>query len=351
MYYNINGLVSSTCSATLFSICKNKNDELYECSYQGDEVMYSINETIIDLYDLMAKYVFGDLKAYYEIIPNLLIWNEAAGHSAEWNGSVDEYNGLVRKIRGIIVFEKYMMLVDLQSLLGSIQNLTTAINSDFMNFYVQLTAIETDNSTFENGTTWTSGYRCSIVFSLLTSYFTKAHSILDLLTKLVHEFDKDPGTYSGLEKMRSRSVLFGDRKWLSIDKTPGTVFDDSKKNCVYEIESLRNELVHNGTWEAIEKIYIETMNGKAVKRFILWPDFRENRLAMSGNRNKFFSSGKTVNEELLRIHLDMLHRLEYTLNYIKTYFERSMPNRSFEGIMKMTLSDAKQQIQSYYCEA
>lgn len=249
------------------------------------------------------------------------------------------------------IAESYMMLVDLQGLLGAIQNLITAINSDFMNFYIQLTTIGEDSPSFETGTTWTSGYHCSIVFSLLTSYFTKAHSILDILTKLVHEFDKDPGTYSGLEKLRSKGILFGNRKWLSIDKVPNTVFDDSKKNCVYEIESLRNELVHNGTWEALEKVYIETQNGRIIKRFIFWPDFRENRLAVSGNRNKFFSSGKTVNEELLRIHVDLLKRLEYTLSYIKHHFAESLPDRSFEEIMKMNISDAKQQIQSYYRQA
>ena len=351
MYYNIDGIETSEYSDAVFFIYKSEEDKLYECSYQGDRIMYSINDVIIDLYDLIAQYVFGDLKAYYEIIPNLLIWNEAAGHSAEWDGSVDEYNGLVRRIRGKIVFEKYMMLVDLQGLLGSIQNLITAINSDFMNFYIQLTTIGEDRPSFETGTTWTSGYHCSIVFSLLTSYFTKAHSILDILTKLVHEFDKDPGTYSGLEKLRSKGILFGDRKWLSMDKVSDTVFDASKKNCVYEIESLRNELVHNGTWEALEKVYIETQKGRIVKRFIFWPDFRENRLAVSGNRNKFFSSGKTVNEELLRIHIDLLKRLEYTLNYIKHHFAESMPNRSFEEIMKMNISEAKQQIQSYYHQA
>lgn len=351
MYYNINGLASSDYSDTMFSIYKRNEESLSKCSYEGDGIINAINDVIIDLYDLMAKYVFGDLKAYYEIVPTLLIWNEAAGHSAEWNGSVDEYNGLVRKIRGEIVFEKYMMLVDLQGLLGSIQNLTTAVNSDFMNFYVQLATIGEDGSAFKTGTVWTSGAHCSIVFSLLTSYFTKAHSLLDILTKLVYEFDKDPGTYQGLQKLRSRGTLFGDKKWLSLDKVPGTVFDDSKKNCVYEIESLRNELVHNGTWESIEKVYIETISGKIVNRFIYWPDFRENRLAMSGNRNKFFSSGKTVNNELLRIHADLLTRLEYTLCYIKNCFEKTMPDRSFEEIMKMSISGAKQQIQSYYRNA
>lgn len=59
-----------------------------------------------------------------------------------------------------------------------------------------------------------------------------------------------------------------------------------------------------------------------------------------------FINGKIILTKKFYKAASILNSPEY-----KTMLQLRTENPGFEGIMKMTLSDAKQQIQSYYCEA
>ena len=105
--------------------------------------------------------------------------------------------------------------------------------------------------------------------------------------------------------------MYGNKKDLSIDST-GTVFEKCRTTSI--IENLRNELVHNATWEMSPKIFISTDNGSIIGRHIFMPDFTaEGTLVTFKNRKRFFAEGKKVNDVLPGLYFDVLQRVHTTL--------------------------------------
>lgn len=106
-------------------------------------------------------------------------------------------------------------------------------------------------------------------------------------------------------------MVYGGKKHLRMN-VAGTIFE--KCRTVSIIENLRNELVHNATWEMNPKIFITSQDGKIVERHIFLPDFtEEGTLVTYKNRKRFFANGNKVNEELPRLYFDILQRTYVTL--------------------------------------
>ena len=114
--------------------------------------------------------------------------------------------------------------------------------------------------------------------------------------------------------MKCADVLWGTRKKLTINGMPGTLFE--KCDFISTIEALRNELVHNGTWELNPKKYIRFENGMVQERFMLFPDIQQGHLATVKSRKHFFSSGIKVNDILPCIHSEFKSRLLKTIEII-----------------------------------
>jgi hypothetical protein len=99
--------------------------------------------------------------------------------------------------------------------------------------------------------------------------------------------------------------------------TQGTVFESCRTTSI--IENLRNELVHNATWEMNPKVFFATAVGKVTERCIYLPDFTaEGTLVTFNNRKRFFADGKKVNEELPALYFDLMQRVSTTLYKIHT---------------------------------
>ena len=348
MYYSIMGLSSANPFENEFRIEERDSLHGFEYIYPGDGLLYSIDNSLNDMYDLMLAYVFGDTASYYDLVMNLPMICDEAGYSPEVPISNDNLNAAIQRMGNNSIFGREMLLVDLQFLIGSINNLVSSLSFDFINFYMYLSRINFPKDHFEENTIFTTGHRCGVVFSSLTSYFTKAYSILDITAKLAYEFEHDPGSYKGLTKLRSKDVLFGSKKGLSLYKVPGTIFEVSDKSCISIIESLRNELVHNGTWDLFPKIYCEFDGDNPRRKYIYWPDFSQGHLACSINRKRFFSSAYTTNEALVAIHLEFLNRLAFTIDCMLIKYKKLLPKRSFEEATGFSVSDSTQQIIDYY---
>lgn len=348
MYYSINGISSQTPIDGEFCIEEWESMRGVEYSYPGDNLLYDLDNTLNDMYDLMLKYVFADTDTYYSLIGSLPIIAEEAGYSPESQMSNDVLNSIIQRVGKNSIIGREMLLADLQFLIGSINNLASSLSFDFINFYVFLSKVDFSKDHLVGNTIYTTGHRSGIVFSSLTSYITKAYSILDMTTKLAYEFDKDPGSYKELTKLRSKDILFGAKKKLSLDKIPGTIFEDSNKSCIPIIKSLRHELVHNGAWDLFPKIYCEFKDDIPNRKYIYWPDFKEGHLACSINRKRFFSTSYTANEALVAIHLEFLNRLILTINLLYTKYSSKLTNRTFEEATGFSFEESMKQIKEYY---
>ena len=147
----------------------------------------------------------------------------------------------------------------------------------------------------------------------MESYFTKAYSILDIVTKIAYELEHKPSNYECYKKLKCANILWGDRRNLQIEEDIQTVF--ARSETIKKIEALRNEVVHNGSWEPNPKVFITFKEEVLIERFMLFPDFENGHLSTVKNRNHFFGKGTRVNDELPRIHIEFLTELLTTITY------------------------------------
>ena len=101
-----------------------------------------------------------------------------------------------------------------------------------------------------------------------------------------------------IKKLNSSKKIWGDRKNLKINGSIGTIFE--KCETISIIESLRNEIVHNGSWEFSPKVFVVCENSKIIERFMLFPDIEQGRLATLQNRKHFLAMESKLMINLLK---------------------------------------------------
>lgn len=215
---------------------------------------------------------------------------------------------------------KHLYLVDIQFLIATVQNLLEGMDYAFTNYFVQISNIELKNHLTDKKDTvlMLTSQDSRYLSSLLESYFTKAYSILDILTKICYEFEYKYDSFENFKKTKSANILWGDRSRLSIKDETNTVF--IRSNTIKLIESFRNEVVHNGSLEQNPKVYVSFKNNKIVERFMLLPDYVDGNLVTVKNRKHFFSDGNKVNDILPRLHMDYLKEIKSTIRYLNTKY-------------------------------
>lgn len=281
--------------------------------YPGDDILYEMDLELVSLYDKFRDLLFLDTDEYYRELAIMPIFVQEAGQDAECCLSAQNFTELINNYSCKIPnLYKYLYLVDCQFLVGTIQNIIDCLEDCFCNFYINLCQIELNHNIEKDSTIWTSSYQSRNTAAMLEIYFSKAYSILDVICKIAFELENPMSDFSKYKKLKCGDVLWGDRKKLNINKTQGTLFEECK--VVKQIESLRNEFVHNGTWELVPKVYVVVENKEVKERFMLYPDFEQGRLATVKNRKHFFSSGIKSNDIMPQIHSEFLQRL---LNTVK----------------------------------
>lgn len=138
-----------------------------------------------------------------------------------------------------------------------------------------------------------------------------------MLTKITYEFENKYDSFENFKKAKSANILWGNRKRLAIKDEPDTVF--IRSNTVKLIESLRNEVVHNGSLEQNPKVFIVFENNEIVERFMLLPDYIDGNLSTAKNRKHFFSNGNKANKVLPELHFAYLKEI---LNTVKLLNEK-----------------------------
>lgn len=210
---------------------------------------------------------------------------------------------------------RHLYLVDCQFLVGTIQNLLSGMDDAFANYYVRISEIGNDIPVSdEDSTIYQISPAVSAISSLLESYFTKAYSILDMFSKIAYEFEHPMRDFSTYKKMKSAKVLWGEKKNLAINKMAGSVFEECE--VIESIETLRNEVVHNGSWELNPKAFLVIKDNTITERYMLFPDMAEGYLSTVKNRRHFFWLNRKVNDVLPKIHMEFMFRVLKTVETI-----------------------------------
>lgn len=286
--------------------------------YPGDSINYTLDGECVCLYDTFRDIIFDDQDEYYGEVYSLPIWVQDAGQNSDCSISADIFEQWIRESKVPNLY-KHLYLVDCQFLVGTVQNLLCALEDTFIGYYKIIASFEDDDRyrgdlIDGDGTIMLLSEIATRAASMIETYFTKAYSILDIICKICYEIQFIQEDFDSYKKIKSADILWGARKKLTINNTENTIFE--KCELINTIEAIRNEIVHNGTWELNPKIFIRFENGQVQERFMLFPDFKQGHLATVKSRKHFFSSGIKINDILYQIHSEFKRRVLTTVALI-----------------------------------
>lgn len=299
---------------TSFIVYKMPHNSVDKYIYSGDHIKYEIDTELVRLYDTIRYLYFPNTDEYYFALNLLPMWVQEAGQNSDFVLSANQFSNLIDENKhNIPDLYKHLYVSDSQFLIGTVQNLYSAICECLCDYYIHITDIHSPTIPNQVDSIYTvTSVQSRYLSSIIETYFTKAYSILDIICKIAYEIENPRDIFTTHEKLKSDKILWGGRKHLTINKTPNTFFEYS--DLIKKIESLRNEVVHNGTWELNPKVFIKVKNETIIERFMLFPDFDNGHLSSVKNRKHFFSSGEKINDILPVIHNEFSNLL---LNTIK----------------------------------
>ncbi len=292
--------------------------------YKGDSTARELDDELVLLYDKFRDLYFKDTDDYYKQVTLLPVFVQEAGYDSDSCLHSEMFRELInQQAVNNPDFYKHLYLVDCQFLIATIQNLVIAMDYFLTSYYVKLSEIELKNNVNDKSDTvlFVSSRDTIQLSSVLESYFTKAYSILDMITKIVYELENKHEAINSHKKLQSHNLLWGDRKRLSIKNQEGTIF--IRSDTTKMIEALRNEVVHNGSWEQNPKTFIVFKNNEIAEKFMLFPDFNDGILATVKGRNHFFGNGVKVNEILPEIHLNYLSEILSTVKFLNEKYQKN----------------------------
>lgn len=295
--------------------------QIFHTDIPYEAIDYILDDELVKLYDLFRDVYYPNTDEYYSMIKSLPVFLTEAGQNSDCSVSAQQFeewkNSMI--LPNKIEIERYLYLVDCQFLIGTAQNLLDGMRLVYSHFFSDLTNVGKNLMPVAPNCTMTEmSYESRSIASFLEMFFVRAYSILDILCKICIELQSPVEAFEGkYKKLQSSKCLWGARKklrFISTDAIEGTLFE--KCELVQTIESLRNEVVHNGTWELNPKVFVRFENDEIKERFMLFPDITEGHLSTVVNRRHFFGEEIKVNDILPIMFKEIRERLLLTVKRI-----------------------------------
>jgi hypothetical protein len=314
MYYNTNGIPSELPKPESFWVEEFMGNFVFK---EGD-ITSDIDFKCVALRYEVAKKLFGSTEEYYRLAASAPIFFPYGGIDAEIKISKEEFESLVNKIGNHEISNKMLYYYDITNILGTLQNGILETKYILGEFYRTLNLnsflLDGNRTIFDNGVQFASGVIVTNITSLVNHLFISLYSQLDFITKFIYEFENIATDFTAYPKLKSRHILYGDMKKTSLKDLTGSLFDQSVK--INMVISLRNEIVHNASFDSMLKVYQVIENNVLVEKFILLPDLKNGFVKTFRNRKRFFDDGTKLNEILPELVTDFWKRLQVTLNAI-----------------------------------
>lgn len=328
MYYRANGLATNEFPKSGFYVEEFRVGRDLKPSYYfpGDNILYQIDANMQDYYDLFIERIIG-IDTYYRLLPNVPLALTEIGHNSDFTASKESFSSFMTKPLYVDlpdyreIYDRpeykeidalkasYAYIADCHSLLMSLQNIIMGSRLDFVLFYKYLT--QNTTSYIEDGVSWGSGEYAINTIKFAQAVFIDIASALDLMTKILYELEylkKSPNQYC---RLASKDILYKSNAIQGIDKA-GTIFENDEN--IHTLIAIRNEIIHNGSWEPLQKVYCVVEDEEIKERYVLFPDLtKEGTLDSYINRKRFFSQGLKLNELLPNLYLSWLQRINATI--------------------------------------
>lgn len=288
--------------------------------YPSDNLVRELDSELVTLYDAFRDLYFSETDAYYNNLDSIPIGLYNGGQSSGISIGKDEFLKLKGAVEAYLPeLAKYIYVGDCQYLVSTVQNLLSSVEYCFTQYYIQISQVNlSDDLPCESNIFQYNSDQSMQLMFLVETFFTKMYSILDLMVKIVYELENPTNDFSSIKKLKCSEKLWGDRKRTTLKNAPKTIFEDCES--IRIIEALRNEAVHNGSWEFRPLLFLKVENKEIVERYMLFPDFDEGRLSTVKNRKHFFSQETKINDALIAIHDEFYNRLLNTLKIINAKY-------------------------------
>lgn len=279
------------------------------------DLSYEVEYVCVQLHEALRRAIMQDAP-YNGLLPVLPQFAYLSGLNSESTLSKVDFEKFVRLTADFPEINRFLFLYDAQKLVSAIQECTKELIQVVGEFYRTLNTEPLFYPPIrqDDGIRYNTSPTVTKIFALLTFVFVRMHSLLDYTVKLALEAEGLPKDFSKYPKMRSSNEQFGSRKKVSLNKLPGSLFEDCE--FITWIETLRNHLIHDGLLDDMPKAYEQIENGAAVEKFLLFPDMTGGRFDRYGNRSLFFSREDKINLRLPEILKEFQERLKVTLEGI-----------------------------------
>lgn len=310
---------------------------------QINDALMNLNILEVKLYDVITKNVFKGIN-YYSIVGLVPIWIRNDGHSQEGCSSKEKFETLVHANDNELT-HRLLYYYDCEMLMSSFQNRTSVLAKLINKIYEILTPNlscsirEYDNVVFGIETQGID------VYTYLNSLIITLASSFDLITKVAYELQEMHNvTFLSYPDMKSANITYGKRKWLDNSlMVDDTLFAKKEVVCIRTIESLRDEIIHNGSLDFHYALYRGLINDN-IEQWIFFPDLNESgTLKNIKARKKFYPDcTRTFNVILPTLLLEVVGCLKKTLNVLISTFECPCTGN------KQSFLDFKKEISGWY---
>lgn len=309
-HYNINGI--STDNPTDLSVVYEWSNNF---SIKSNDNTGEIDIKLISLTHKVANTLFGSIQNLYNF--PLTFAHSYGGVDAEIKVSKQEFEKWVNSQKSVET-NKVLFYYDFQNLVGSLQNLVQESRFLYCDFYKTLNEnsfMLVDKPMQSDILMFASGQLVTNIFSKINHLFINLASQLDFITKISFELENLPNDFNDYPKLKSNGILYGDSKRIKAINFDSTLFE--KTNDLKLILSLRNEIVHNASFENIPKVYQVFMDNAMIEKFIFIPDTTNGNFDTFKNRNRFFNNEVKLNEILPELVTKFWNKMEKTIDKLK----------------------------------
>lgn len=311
-HYNINGI--STDKPTDISIVYEWSNHF---SINAKDNTTEIDFNLISLTYKVVDKLFGSVQNLYSILPFKSTIYSYAGVDAEIKVSKQQFEKWVNSEKSEET-HKILFYYDFQNLVGSLQNLVQESRFLFCNFFKILNEnsfMLSDKPLQPDIVMFASGQLVTNIFSTINHLFINLASQLDFITKISVELESLPNDFKDYPKLKSNGILYGDLKKIKAITFDNTLFE--RTDDIKLILSLRNEIVHNASFENIPKVYQVFNDNVMIEKFIFIPDSTKGNFDTFKNRNRFFNNEIKLNEILPGLVTGFWEKMETTIDKLK----------------------------------
>lgn len=251
-------------------------------------LLSDINLEIVSLHEDVMKNVFTDID-YYRIVGLLPMWLRDAGNSQESAMSRDFFEKLVTESSGYLV-NKCLYYHDCEMLVNALQNRFNIVEALMTQVYDVLTPdLKVDYQDYDN-VIFTINEESQRVNAYINSIIINLASVCDIMTKITTELSEMGSVdYSSYPRMRSANTTYGQvRRLPDALRKDNTLFADNRPVAVKKVETIRDEIIHNGSLDFHSLLYYGVKD-ELSEKWILMPAFTDEGTFNSfRGRKKFY---------------------------------------------------------------